>query len=157
MCKNTNIMNLIDNVLLEDFNIIKCKKLVKDIRKHLKNEMESICDNVNKICSTPKTTVIENQRLYNYLLERLSNLWVTLLVYQELLEKSPEKYTDKTWQKLLDSILKIYNNSIIDIGSGEIVQLPQNLAVIFKKSHSDEDSKYYDMLVSNKNVFTIIY
>lgn len=157
MCKNTNIMNLIDNVLLEDFNIIKCKKLVKDIRTHLKTEMESICDNVNKICSTPKTTVIENQRLYNYLLERLSNLWVTLLVYQELLEKSPEKYTDKTWQKLLDSILKIYNNSIIDIGSGEIVQLPQNLAVIFKKSHSDEDSKYYDMLVSNKNVFTIIY
>ena len=157
MIKTNIIISLIDNVDMRNLEIKKCKTLVKEVRTHLKIEMESICDSVNYLCATPKMSAIENQKLYNYLLTRLMDLWATLVVFEEMLEKAPDKIRDRASQTMLGNVLKIYNNSTVDIENGKIISLPTNLAVVFRKTHSKEDAQYYDLLTQNKKILTIVF
>ena len=149
-------MLLCNNTTNNDMEVEKCKIIVKQVKEHLKDEMEDICNNVTHFCITPKMSVIANQKLYNFLLTRLMDLWATLTVFEEMLKRTPWKYKENSFQCMINNVLKIYNNSIVNIETGEIIKLPNNLAIIFKKIHSPEDMEYYDLITKNKNILTII-
>lgn len=149
-------MLLYNNTINKDIEVGKYKTVVKEVKEHLKDEMEDICNNVVHFCTTPKMSVIANQKLYNFLLTRLMDLWATLTVFEEMLKRTPWKYKENSFQCMINNVLKIYNNSIVDIETGKIIKLPNNLAIIFKKIHSPEDMEYYDLITKNKNILTII-
>ena len=118
------------------------KPILIQLLNRIKDQKKEICEKVKRIIITPQMPIYETEKIYSFL---LSNMNMLILVTEKILQNKELFYNDKQRNRI-ENILKIYENAIINLSTGEIMKIPKNFAVVLKNETGNKEKKYREMI-----------